>query len=355
MIWCEPFCGSAAVGIRLLQKHGKPPISYMGGKSGYADIILGVLGLSPGQGCGGMVLGDVGPWAAVHATLGGAGGSAVEVARWVVNMSWCVAKDGKHSGYSRVNGEGHTFDNHGKRDSWSPTTVASTAQRLSGPRAAEVAAIIRSWRDEEPRALWERLKAEGWPSLLPTGEGRWLGPCDVGEVARWAVATRWSFSEKGPEHGYGGPGCAGGEWGQEARDQALSAERLSKIVDCGPTFPPLACWQGQAQDMPLPDNLDGWVIFADPPYQGTSGYPHGDCPRATVLALAEDYSRRGAVVAISEAVPLDRDLPGWVSVRIDGERKGAKRTWSKQQAEYLTMNREPAHRPAIQVGLWGGV
>ena len=28
---------------------------------------------------------------------------------------------------------------------------------------------------------------------------------------------------------------------------------------------------------------------------------------------------------------------------------------SKQQAEYLTMNREPAHRPAIQVGLWGGV
>ena len=74
-----------------------------------------------------------------------------------------------------------------------------------------------------------------------------------------------------------------------------------------------------------------------------------------MLALAADYSRRGAVVAISEAVPLDRDLPGWVSVRIDGERKGAKRTFSKQQAEYLTMNREPAHRPAIQVGLWGGV
>jgi len=95
MIWCEPFCGSAAVGIRLLQKHGKPPISYMGGKSGYADVILGILGLLPGQGCGGMVLGDVGPWAAVHATLGGAEGSAVDVARWVQAGVWAY-KQGDH-------------------------------------------------------------------------------------------------------------------------------------------------------------------------------------------------------------------------------------------------------------------
>lgn len=349
MIWCEPFCGSAAVGIRLLQKHGKPPISYMGGKSGYADIILGVLGLSPGQGCGGMVLGDVGPWAAVHATLGGAEGSAVEVARWVA-CSELSAKKQVEAGY------GAEYERWERGVINGMPTVEKPAKRLSGPRAAEVAALIRSWRDEEPRALWDRLKAEGWPSLLPTGEGRWLGPCDVGEVARWAVVCEGSFRVGVPESGYnkgkmeGSPGTS--TFGAVRPSREITEERLS---GAWPSFPPLACWQGQAQDMPLPENLDGWVIYMDPPYQNTSGYPHGDCTRATVLTLAADYSRRGAVVAISEAVPLDRDLPGWVSVRIDGERKGAKRTFSKQQAEYLTMNREPAHRPAIQVGLWGGV
>ena len=336
MIWCEPFCGSAAVGIRLLQKHGKPPISYMGGKSGYADVILGILGLSPGQGCGGMVLGDVGPWAAVHATLGGAEGSAVEVARWSVVASGSFRRGFPDSGYNAGVVE--------RADGGIPMLqrLPGDTEKHPGPRAAEVAAIIRSWRDEEPRALWERLKAEGWPSLLPTGEGRWLGPCDVGEVARWAVVGAWSLvgQFRGPH---------GANEGNDRRNLTLSglASRLHGV------FPPLACWQGQAQDMPLPDALGGWIIYMDPPYQGTSGYPHGDCTRATVLALAADYSRRGAVVAISEAVPLDRDLPGWVSVRIDGERKGAKRTFSKQQAEYLTMSRDPAHRPAIQVGLWG--
>lgn len=342
MIWCEPFCGSAAVGIRLLQKHGKPPISYMGGKSGYAGIILSVLGLSPGQGCGGMVLGDVGPWAAVHATLGGAEGSAVEVARWAVASSWAFRQGNPATGLNRTAAFGSVIRSYdGRVDEVRPQTPDKIAARFE-PLAAEVAAIIRSWRDEEPRALWDRLKAEGWPSLLPTGEGRWLGPCDVGEVARWAVVGAWSFR------------CGQVESGLYIRTNGEPNVSIKTIADSVATgFPPLACWQGQAQDMPLPDNLDGWVTYMDPPYQGTSGYPHGDCSRATVLALAADYSRRGAVVAISEAVPLDRDLPGWVSVRIDGERKGAKRTFSKQQAEYLTVNREPAHRPAIQVGLWG--
>ena len=343
MIWCEPFCGSAAVGIRLLQKHGKPPISYMGGKSGYADTILGILGLSPGQGCGGMVLGDVGPWAAVHATLGGAEGSAVEVARWVA-CSELSAKKQVEAGY------GAEYERWASGARFAPPSVESTAKRLSGPRAAEVAAIIRSWRDEEPRALWDRLKAEGWPSLLPTGEGRWLGPCDMGEVARWVACSELS-AMKQAGHSYGGEYE---RWERGDINGMPTVEKPARRL-LALTFPPLACWQGQAQDMPLPENLDGWVIYMDPPYQNTSGYPHGDCTRATVLALAADYSRRGAVVAISEAVSLDRDLPGWVSVRIDGERKGAKRTFSKQQAEYLTMNREPSHRPAIQVGLWGGV
>ncbi len=58
-------------------------------------------------------------------------------------------------------------------------------------------------------------------------------------------------------------------------------------------------------------------------------------------------------MAISEAAPLAEALgAGWVSVRIDQDRKGAKRTFSRQSLEYLTINRPPAHVPALQVPLW---
>jgi hypothetical protein len=72
--------------------------------------------------------------------------------------------------------------------------------------------------------------------------------------------------------------------------------------------------------------------------------------------LARGYSERGATVAISEAADLSGDLgAGWCGVEIGHERRGAKRTFSKQQSEWLTLNREPQHRPARgQVGLFGG-
>jgi hypothetical protein len=105
--------------------------------------------------------------------------------------------------------------------------------------------------------------------------------------------------------------------------------------------------------MRLPERLDGWITYLDPPYSGTTGYKHGGCTRDAVLALARDYDRRGATVAISEAVRLDDALPGWHAVQIDGERVGQKRTFSKQQHEWVTMNREPVRRPGVQASLFG--
>jgi hypothetical protein len=52
----------------------------------------------------------------------------------------------------------------------------------SAPLAKAAAAIIRGWAAEDPRALWERLRAEG-PPRLPDGE------VDAGEVARWALSS----------------------------------------------------------------------------------------------------------------------------------------------------------------------
>ena len=95
----------------------------------------------------------------------------------------------------------------------------------------------------------------------------------------------------------------------------------------------------------------GTVCFVDPPYQNTTGYGN-DLPREDVVELARRWADAGAAVYISEAEPI-AGLDGWHTVEITSTRVGQKRTFSKQKREWLTMNREPAWRPAVQQGLFG--
>ena len=90
-------------------------------------------------------------------------------------------------------------------------------------------------------------------------------------------------------------------------------------------------------------------VYTDPPYQGCTGYSH-DLAREDVVALARRWSDAGAAVCISEAAPIE--IEGWHHVEITGERKGQKRTFSKQKREWITLNREPAWRPGLQMGLF---
>jgi hypothetical protein len=305
-----------------------------------------------------------------------------------------------------------------------------------------VAEIIRGWKDEEPRALWERLRAErkaravrsadedvaAWfpesdlayrqgnpdsgfnPSVATgvaynTGPATWANRChrlaeyaaivsgnrlvnmagpalmntgnggtryggdfatpvgDVaaafervaGEVAAVTIEHRWSFSEKGPTHGYGGPGCDGGQWGQEKRDRALGCENTAaRMANLSQGWPPVlvlptipeaadvAVWMG------TPGDLEGCVVYMDPPYAGTTSYA-ATLGRDEVVRHARAYAALGATVAISEAEVV---IPEWCAVEITAGRKGQKRTFSKQQAEWVTMNREPAHRVATQARLF---
>lgn len=164
----------------------------------------------------------------------------------------------------------------------------------------------------------------------------------VEEVASWVLTSAWCYRQG--QHESGGP-VLPGERRQDTTAVAVAVARL-------PRFPPLAVWQGVAEGLVLPDDLRGFVMLADPPYQGTTGYPHGDCPRETVLRLAREWSERGAVVAVCEAEPLPLD--GWHHVEVTHGRKGQKRTFSRQQSEWLTLNREPLWRPHRgQVGLFG--
>jgi len=101
-IFIELCAGTAALSLRLQGGAGaKPPVSRMGAKTGYADAILAVLGLYPGQGA--------------------------------ESYLWCEPDDG----------------------------VRGLLMAYPQPEVLRAAAkILRGWKDEEPRALWERLRAE---------------------------------------------------------------------------------------------------------------------------------------------------------------------------------------------------
>ena len=101
-IFIELCAGTAALSLRLQGgPKAKPPVSRMGAKTGYADAILAVLGLYPGQGA--------------------------------ESYLWCEPDDG----------------------------VRGLLMAYPQPEVLRAAAkILRGWKDEEPRALWERLRAE---------------------------------------------------------------------------------------------------------------------------------------------------------------------------------------------------
>lgn len=401
-LFAEIPAGLASVSLRL---HGgpkcRPPISRMGNKAGYAEVILGALGLDSGSGAGAYLFVEADP--DVRALL-------------------CAYPDG------------------------------AMLQRI--------AAIIRGWADEEPRALWERLRAErkergpredaeGTASglvehiwTIPQAQARGAGPSDfnggnvqgagglsdacdrlAAHTAGTALLHRWSFSEKGPDHGYGGPGCEvrtdRAEWTTADRDKALgcgvTAERFeamarevagwaaeavrtmpqaqargatdgdflprvapSGVVRYAPSAPsapsaPMAAlatgvgWPPvivaprvpRAADVAdllgTPGDLDGVVIYCDPPYAGTTGY-RDNLTRAEVVAYAADFAALGAVVCVSEAVAIPELVAmGWHAAEVTEGRRGQKRTFSAQKREWITMNREPAHRVAVQPVMLSGV
>lgn len=391
-LFAELPAGLASVSLRL---HGgancRPPISRMGNKAGYAEVILAALGLRSGQGAG--------------------------------RYLWAEAD---------------------------PDVAALLRCYPDADMLRRVAEIIRGWKDEEPRALWERLRAErkarvavsaeegtagwltaGWlsygqdpergfrataggawpddppdpqsivdrchrlaeyaaivsgnrlvnmagPALMNTGNGgtrhggEFATPVgDVaaafervaGEVAGWTALGEMAFRAGDPSSGFA-PGAT--EWGglrsgvrgemghrrppaRSLVNAAATAEGSAVggwppvlVLSLIPEAADVAVWMG------TPGDLEGCVVYMDPPYVGTTGYA-ATLGRDEVVRHARAYAELGATVAISEAEVV---IPEWCAVEITAGRKGQKRTFSKQQAEWVTMNREPAHRVATQPALF---
>lgn len=245
-------------------KQVKPPVSRMGSKAGYAEAILDVLGLEPGEGR------EVG-----------------------THYLWCEPDPG--------------------------CRLLLEAYR-DAVLARAAADIIRGWAAEDPRALWTRLKAEGAPRL----------EADPREVARWLFGSAASYSTCNPFGGYLDPE-QGGRYGAGRLDVARKTAAL-------PTLPAAILPDAHAAD-PGPALPAGTVVYIDPPYVGTTQYAN-KLPRADVIALARRWAAAGATVCISEAEPIPELVgDGWEVADITGRRKGQRRTFSKQQSEYLTIKR----------------
>ena len=241
----------------------------MGAKTGYANVILRCLGLRPGQGAD----------------------------RYV----WCEPDAGVRL-----------------------LLHAMTSREI----ATKAAAIIASWKDEDPKALWQRLRAEG-PAVCP--------PVDPREVARWTFVAQASYRRGQPESGYDD---------EIARGRKHPATVCGPILSDAPTLSATITDDARAVDpLQLPPRV---VVYIDPPYLNTSGYSHS-LPRGTWLPIVRRWADAGALVCVSEAEPIpDLMAEGWHAVEITGERVGQKRTFSKQQREWLTMSRPPAWKPSIQ-------
>jgi hypothetical protein len=232
--------------------------------------------------------------------------------------------------------------------------AATTADRCH--RLAEYATIVSG----------NRLVNMAGPALMNTGNGgtrhggEFATPVgDVaaafervaGEVAGFTIAEAWGATGQycGPDRG-GACGNHPPGWVGSVTVGGL----VRRYESTAPGWPPVAVLPRipEAADVAAwlgtPGDLDDCVVYMDPPYVGTTGYA-ATLGRDEVVRHAKAYAEIGAVVAISEAEVV---IPEWDAVEITAGRKGQKRTFSKQQAEWLTMNRAPAHRVAVQAGLF---
>ena len=290
-LFVELCAGTAALSLRLhAGRKARPPVSRMGNKAGYADVILRVLGLRPGQG---------------H----------TDGTRYL----WCEPDAGVR------------------------LLLHAYTDRELATAAAE---IIRSWKDEDPRALWERLRAEG-PATCPEG-------LTAREVARLLTIMRWAYANVPIGHNgehftipANGPNSPLTFGANNFGSTLTTARGLSRA----PTLP--ATIHPDARALPAPTLPPGTVAYMDGPYENTTSYAHL-FPRAEQVEVARRWDAAGATVCISEAEPIPELVAdGWHKVEITGERKGQRRTFSKQQREWLTMNRAPSWTPSVQGSLFG--
>jgi hypothetical protein len=389
-LFVEGCAGLGAVSLQLQHgRHCKPPVSRMGNKHGYALAILRVMGLRPGQGaeqylwcepdagCRALLTAYTDPalmreaaeiirgwkdedpralWERLRAEGPIRGFDAREVGRQVLVGAWAFRQGDASSGFHPLRSYGSEWRAASGEVGYAPPmTVEKVADKASDIAAAsELARYLQVTASN-------RLITLDPSTMTNTGQGGTTFGGDefatsaekvseaAREVARWSSLAHGAFRRGHPESGFRKE-AAGREpsetfGGERAFNETLADAEWRAGLPA--TIVP------DARDIHPPPLPPGCVVYFDPPYIGTTGYGN-DLTRAEVCEMAERWASAGAAVYISEAEPI-ADLDGWHSVEITSTRVGQKRTFSTERGrtEWLTCNREPAWRPAVQQRLFG--
>ena len=300
-LFVELCAGTAALSLRLHHPRARPPVSRMGAKTGYADVILRCLGLYPGQG-------------------------AADGTRY----GWCEPDPGVR------------LLLHAYRD------------RALAMAAAD---IIRGWKDEEPRALWERLRAEGKAKCPPV---------DAREVARWAVVQARTYGQAvafGPGGGttYMEPAKDGGRFGP-------TAETLPGRLLTAPTLPATIADDARAVDpREVARNLlvGAWSFRQGQPESGFNrseaiGHPESckyprDCVR--ISTDTESVPTLPATIADDARAVDPREVARWAllgqwSYRRGEPESGFKPSIADGQERTATANGCNPRNAGMEAALW---
>jgi len=362
----------------------------MGSKSGYGLALLRVMGLRPGQGaeqylwcepdagCRALLTAYTDPalmreaadiirgwrdedprelWERLRAEGPIRGFDAREVGREIVVKAWDVKGS---QGYFRGPG-GMSSGVHER----SALTIGGASGRLDSIAAAsELARYLQVTASN-------RLITLDPSTMTNTGQGGTTFGGDFAtpaekvseaarEVARWTTVQRWMYGNA-PVHNDGSGWRNGDDDGgvtfgaNNFGTTETTANGMDRIHGLPATIVP------DARDIHPPPLPDGCVAYFDFPYlgdgsQAITGYGH-DLTLEDQCELVHRWDAAGAAVYVSECVSRVKDFGGafkW-DVDITSTRHGQRRTFSTEQGrtEWLTCNREPAWRPAVQQGLFG--
>ena len=283
----EPFAGAAAVTLRQIGgRRLKPLVSWMGGKRRLAQDILDAMGVPARERPAKVVLNDAGPWGWV----------------WPVVIEECDPD-------------------------WLLLALRGWAYEFNG----------------EPRKLWSELASvpligKGGP--IGAAQWLWLQARSASGVAVWWDGDKWCMGERPEFGGVRSISQKGNGAGSDAGivNPATIAERI-EAVRAAFAETVVEVRHGDAAELPVVVDRPTFV-YVDPPYRGATGYGW-DCERPALIELAQRWSDARAVVAISEAEPLE--IPGWHTVELTLE--GGKPEW-------LTLSRPPTKWPERQQGLF---
>lgn len=115
----------------------------------------------------------------------------------------------------------------------------------------------------------------------------------------------------------------------------LRADRLAERLRVMAKAPVEAFVAEEAMEPPA--NADGYVVYVDPPYRGSTPYSHDTLPRERVVELCLAWWAAGARVVLSEGEPVVVH-PAWRVLDITESRVGHVRRGSRQKREYLMVS-----------------